>query len=403
VPGPDEREVVRDHEPGEEVEVRGRRSVVDRLGRLTVDSEPLGGGPMDLRRGPGVRGGELERRELGEQRVDAVPPALPQPGDEEVGALQRPEHRGRIRAPEHRVAERRGEAAEDRDAQEEAADVVVERTQHLLAQEIGDEAVVPGELADDLRHVVHAAKPDRGELDRGRPSLGPAVEQLELRRLEVDVASAGEQLGRLGRGEREVLGTQLDQRSPHPVSGDPEGGVAAGDQHEARVRGKALGRVVDRCQAVGGGDRLELVEDDDHLFPERANAFDELFDGVVDRRPGGPEAVQRAAPEPLANAVDRRCDVRPQPDGIVVSDVERHPGERHVPALAPGPDDRRLPEARRRGDERQGGAVARVERVQETRPPDQLRAEKGSGELRLGERRRPPGASGSTRIGHRHR
>ena len=66
---------------------------------------------------------------------------------------------------------------------------------------------------DGGERIGHAAKPERREHERGGPSLGARVQQLDLVVAETDVAALDEQLTRLGGRERELVRAQLGERA----------------------------------------------------------------------------------------------------------------------------------------------------------------------------------------------
>ena len=118
---PDQQQVIFGQEVGDELVVTRRRTMGNRLHGEPARPEPPGGAPMDLTNGSRVVRGELEARELREERMDAIPTAVLEPDHEEVRALELLHEPRGIAAPQHVVGELRGEAAEDRDAQQERA------------------------------------------------------------------------------------------------------------------------------------------------------------------------------------------------------------------------------------------------------------------------------------------
>jgi hypothetical protein len=146
-------------------------------------------------------------------------------------------------------------------------------------------------------------------------------------------------------------------------------------------------RVVDRRQALLVRDGLQVLEHDHETLVEGGEPVRELVDRSLDRAAGPVQALQGSAPEPVANAVDGRGDVQPEPRRVVVAGVERDPGVRSVAARTPGAHRRRLAVAGGRRDERQPYVVAAVERLQEPWPLDEARRRPGRRELGLGKRR----------------
>jgi hypothetical protein len=155
-----------------------------------------------------------------------------------------------------------------------------------------------------------------------------------------------------------------------------------------RVRRKLGEGVVDRRQAFLAGHRVQVIEHDDQPAPPRRHAVHEFVDGDLDRAARHVETAQRAPPEPRPHPIDRRRDVPPQPDRIVVAGVERHPRQRAIEVCAPGAHGGSLAVARRSRDECQRLVTARVERMANTRPIDQTVTHTRNRELGLGKRAR---------------
>jgi hypothetical protein len=88
---------------------------------------------------------------LSEEVMIAVPlPALVQRCQEEVLSLEHRYDRGRVGQAGDGIAQRTAESAENRGPGEKLADLVWLMAEHVLDQEIDDEPVVAGELADEL-------------------------------------------------------------------------------------------------------------------------------------------------------------------------------------------------------------------------------------------------------------
>ena len=259
---------------------------------------------------------------------------------------------------------------EDGRAKHERADVRVERADDLGQEIVGDEALISAELTDGGEGIGHATKPERREHERGGPALRACVQQLDLVVAEADLAAFDEQLTRLGDRECELVRAQLGERAAGTQPRQAERRVDARDHDQACVRGEMLDGVVDRRQGITVRDGLQVVEHDHELTPEASDPVQQLVDraGDVRRRT---EPPQGRPAEARANPVDRGRDVGPQPDWIVVTGVERHPGEGFAPARAPCAHGSRLPEAGRCRHERQRRVRAGVQDLQDPRPVDQ--------------------------------
>ena len=115
--------------------------------------------------------------------------------------------------------------------------------------------------------IVERLEPQAGEDERGRPSLGPLHQQLNVGGLEIHVPPAREQLSRLGRREGEVARPQLDERAAGAQSAERERRVDAGQQNDAGVAGQVEERALERRQGVVAGHGMEVVEDEDEGPP----------------------------------------------------------------------------------------------------------------------------------------
>ena len=109
-------------------------------------------------------------------------------------------------------------------------------------------------------------------------------------------------------------------------------------------------RVVDRVEGLEIGDALEVVEHESERRAERRDAVHQLDQGALEDRPGALQPLERSAPKAVTHAFDRRGGIGPEPRRVVVTGVERHPGDapgalsRHVRAATvfPNPGGPRL-------------------------------------------------------------
>jgi hypothetical protein len=159
------------------------------------------------------------------------------------------------------------------------------------------------------------------------------------------------------------------------------------DDHPRRLR-RVLERIVDRGQAFGVGDGLQVVEHEYERLPKRRERVHQLVDGALDRAARDAQALERTAPEPLPHSIDGGRDVGPHPIRVVVAGVERDPGQRRVQVLAPGAHCGCLPVPGRGGDERQRLIAASIEQPSDPRPVDQATTKARGRQLRLGQRQR---------------
>jgi hypothetical protein len=320
--------------------------------------------------------------------VDAEPAAALRLGDQEIRALELAEPGRRIGAIQHVVAERGGERAEDRGTVQEGELVLVERRENLAAQVVGHETVVSPERQHGSRRIVDGPQPQPREDKRREPPLGALDEHVDLLRGELEMTANHEQLVRLGGSERQLGLTHLGKRTGGAQTSEPERRIDARDQDNVRVRRKVREGIVDRLQAFPVRHRVQVVEHDDQLARLCGGAVHQLVDRDIDGTARHAEPSQRTPPKPRPNPIDRRRDVPPQRNRIVLAGVQHDPGQRRVDARAPVAHRGRLAIAGRSGDQCQGPAAAGVERPANPRPVDQAVTDARHRELGLDQQRR---------------
>ena len=128
---------------------------------------------------------------------------------------------------EYRVAERTGEAVEDRGVHEEVDHPAGERLHQLVADVLDDVAVVARERLRRGDQIRLAPKTERREVEAGRPSLGPLDEDPGDRRVGVDPGE-GQERGGFRIRHREVVGVELEQGSGSPGAAAARGAARAG-------------------------------------------------------------------------------------------------------------------------------------------------------------------------------
>ena len=217
--------------------VRRSKGVLDRRVLLAVLLMP--------RTRPAVQFGHVVRllidqsrlQHLGEQVVVPIPMTVVIEGHEEqIGPVERLQHRSAVTASRDGIAEWRIHAAENRGAQQEGAHFRRLVLQHLLHQVVDDVSVVPGEPGDEIRDVVPTAHREGGKLERGDPSLRAIVERRDLLRRQRQPHRAGEIVRRLLRGEPQVGRANLDQITASPQASEGKWRISAARQHQVDVR-----------------------------------------------------------------------------------------------------------------------------------------------------------------------
>jgi hypothetical protein len=240
----------RGDEPGHPVHVAGGGRVVDRLVVPALRLAPLRSAQAERRHGGGVAAAELAAQHVAEEVVVPVPlAAVVERHEEEVGLLDRLEHPGRVRAPEHGVAERRAELVEHGGAGEEL-DLAGRGLAELLgAQVVGDEAVVAAEGGHTRGRARAVLQGQRGQVEADGPALGALVQVRRLALGQLDARGADEHL-RLRRRERELVGAELHEAAvgAEPRHRQPRRGTAR--QDELRAVRQVSAEREDRVDAV---------------------------------------------------------------------------------------------------------------------------------------------------------
>ena len=164
--------------------------------------------------------------------------------DEEVGALERLEHRAPVCPPGERVAGRPGQLVEHRGGQKEGSDVVGLGVEHLLEQVVEGEPVAGGERVDE---PVDAG-PVRGtaacrEAASCRPAAHPSVRGLQggdVRLVETERHDVVEEPARLVGREPQVGRADLDQLAPGAQSRQRQRRVGPGRHGQGDLRGEVV-------------------------------------------------------------------------------------------------------------------------------------------------------------------
>ena len=211
-------------------ELSGRAGVTDGLIQVARLPVPGRGPPVQGRQQPRLPAGELHAEQLREQVMVAIPLAsLVERRQEQVRALQFAQQRGRPLGLEDGIAQRSGQALQDRRAQQERPDGVRLADQHLRAQVVGDMAVVAVEGGDEGARVLSAAKRKPSQVQPGRPALGPLGQTLDVVGRELQPHRPVQQGQGLFVGELQVGGPELGQLPLARILARGSGGSARVD------------------------------------------------------------------------------------------------------------------------------------------------------------------------------
>jgi len=176
---------------------------------------PVGGSLVQRDYDAGFGAAKLAQQELPEQGVVAVPLPLAVERDQEhAGGLQAAQLPGRVAGPEDGIAQRAAELVEHGRAAQEPLHVLRLLAQGLAVQVVGNIPVVTG----DGRCLAAALLGDhRGQVEAGRPALGPFGHRGSQLRRQADLCVGKNLLG-AGRIEGQVARPELQCLARGPQS-----------------------------------------------------------------------------------------------------------------------------------------------------------------------------------------
>ena len=290
----DQVEVLLD-DPGGPEHLPGCGRVPDGVFGQPVLGVPGRGVAVQLRRAPGLLLLQAGAEQVGEQVVIAPPAAhLIQRDQEQARPLRLLQQRLAALAAGDRVAQRAAEPVEHRRLEQERAQLLILLLEHLLGQVVQDVPVAAGERGHESSGILVSAQRQRGQLQPGRPALGPR-RQRRHRRIRQGPRRVLEQLPGL-RGREPQLGlAYLGQLAAGPQPGQSQRRVAAAGQHHTYPGRPVLDQERERLMHLRRADHVVIVEDKQHLL---AGAFLH-FPAVAGRkqRPGRGTLVPGAQAE----------------------------------------------------------------------------------------------------------
>jgi hypothetical protein len=303
---------------------------------------PGGRVPVQVRNAAGLFGLQAGAQQVGEQVVVAPPGAhLVQGNHEEPGPFGLLQQRLAARPAGDGITQRAAEPLKHRGLQQERAYLPGLVLEHLLGQEVQDEAVAAGERGREPDGIGLPAQRQGRQLQPGRPALG-AGGQGRHRRFRQGRVRDGRRLPQHGRGlvrgEAQVRGAQLGQLPPAPQPGQRQRRVAAAGQHQVQSRRPVLEQEPERGVHGLGVNQVVVVEHQQRLV--RVGPGGQLIDqrghkSLVRRWRG--RAQQRPHPFGESRPAPVQCGhtVAPEPRRVVIADVQRQP--RHGVRAAPRP------------------------------------------------------------------
>ena len=149
--------------------------------------------------------------------------------------------------------------------QEELTTIFRLGLEHLIAEVVGDESVVPAELGDELVRIVVEPEGHRGQLQSGGPAFGPGDQCGHPVNSERATGDALEQHRGVDLIEGQVGLADLCQLAVDTMATPGDRKIGARREHQMNI-----GRdQIDETTQIGEEDRVrkvvEVVEDDDDL------------------------------------------------------------------------------------------------------------------------------------------
>ncbi len=313
------------HQPGGAVGVAGRQCVLDGGAGVPVLLVPGAGPPVQLRRLAGELVEEPRLQHVGEEMVVAVPAALVvERHQEQVVAVQGRQHRPAVGATRDGLGQGAGQAREHRCTQEEVANGFGLAVHDLFDEVVDDMAVVTGEPVDEPRGVLAPLERQGGQLQRGGPPLGPALQRADLGsgQLEAHRVEVGR---RLLLGEPQVGRAHLDELAPGPQPWQRQGRVRTGRDDEAQLGWQVVDQEGHRLVDRGVVDHVVVVEDQHDLVHAGRELVEQAGQHRGDRRAACVQQLLGRATEAGCRRTDRRQHVGPVRRRVAVAGVEREP------------------------------------------------------------------------------
>ena len=155
-------------------EIAGLMRVGERLARRSVHLTPTCCSSEVYGEQLRVAPLELRTEEISEQVVVAIPLALIiERDDEGIRTREVLKRASRVRCAEHRIAQRRCHVIEDRRPEQETLEMVRLALEHLFQEVVGDLLLIAGQSGSPRGAIGTATQRQRGQGNRGGPSLRP--------------------------------------------------------------------------------------------------------------------------------------------------------------------------------------------------------------------------------------
>ena len=291
---------------------------------------------------------QLVAQQLGEQVVVAIPLRSSVEGDDElVRALEPLEYARGPRRLDHRVAEVTAHPIQHRGLLEEPSLGVGKPGHQLDAEVIGHEAVVTGEDPCARRAWRARLHREGRQIQAGGPALGALRQLIDLILAELDSRRAEQQRG-FPRVEPELLRTDLVQPPVSAPATERQRRLLSARDRDRRTLRDRLEQLGEHVMARGIGDRVQIIEREHERLLAGGQGVAEPDHAF---RPAGSAPARQRIEHLRRQRLDSvHCagDIAQQDHGIVVSAVERDPGERARIGLRPPREEGRFAVSGRR-------------------------------------------------------
>jgi hypothetical protein len=272
----------------------------------------------------GLRSRQLVLEKVREERVVAVPLALRVERDQkQVRALELLEDLCGAGAVRDGVAERPAQPSEDRRVEEERAELRGLTGEQLPRQVVDQISVVAGKCVDHAARVGFAAKRQRGQVERGRPSLRPRLQPLDVRPGQIELEHAVEKRRRILVAEAKLTGTQLGELAAGAQSTERQRWILTARNDDVKRLREALDQVGKPLVDLRVRDQVVVVENEDERPLETRYVVQEEGEHDIDESyTGGLLRRQRPRPDLRLDRAQGRDHVRKETRRVVVVVVE---------------------------------------------------------------------------------
>ena len=349
---------------------------------------------------------------VGEQVMVAVPhPLVVQRHQEQVGPLQLLQDPLAVAAGgrcgvrrvtvggQQGVAQRGAQPVEHAGGQQEASGRGWLAVQHLGHQVVGHQPVPPGEGAHERRRVGSVAKGQPGQLQPGRPALGPLDQRRHLRLGQAQPHARAQERGRLLDAEAEFGRPDLGELAAGSQAWQRQGRVLAAGDHQVQGGWQVVEQEGDRGVDGRGAHEVVVVQDQQAGGGQNGQVIDQFGDQDLGwRRPGSVEPGQRPAAAGWGHRLQGGDEVAEDQAGVLVARIQREPGGRAIQLGEPSGQQAGLAGTGRRREQRTPARVqTRVQVGHQPGPRDQVGA--GPGYEQLGRQQGEAGGALARRPG----